>query len=445
MNSTAKSIGKPTGKTAQPNRRAAEKKKKTIVLAAVSGVLVIALVIALIVVIRKANTPALTTTTQYTVNEVTVGNVSTTVSGSGSLTPITSRTLTAAELLGAAEETDETDETEEDTEETGTEAAGDDGTGALADSGIETGTGSNAGSGLPASPQTPAIAGGSIQSLNVQVGDTVEQGEVLAVIAFGSAETADGEDGSEKASTANILAPYDTVILEWYLQEGDEVSDDTEVGLFMGTDGYTLNISVDETNIASVGLGQDVEISIDASSEEMPIGTVTDISYNGSTSGSTAAYKITVTFDYVAGTYPGMGVSAEIVIEDSGDGLLVPVSAVQTSGDTKYVYLAPSGASLADVYEDGELDTADLTKVTVTTGMSDGSYIIIESGNLDEGDLIVSITRTSTQTGTDGSGSSGGMGGFGDLGGMGSFPGGDFDFGDFDPSQFPSGSFPFGN
>lgn len=238
------------------------------------------------------------------------------------------------------------------------------------------------------------------------------------------------------------------LFLSGYLHEGDEISDETNIAMFMSTDGYQMTISVDETNISLVKLGQAVEITIDASNEEMPTGKVTDISYNGSTSGSTTAYKLTVTFDYVEGTYPGMSVSAEIVIEDSGDGLLVPVSAVQTSGDTNYVYLAPSGAALADVYEEGDIDVTKLTKVTVTTGMSDGSYIMIESGNLSEGDLIVVITRTSTLTGSENSG--GGNDGMGSFDGgsfpSGGFPGGDFDFGDFDPSQFGGGSFPgFGN
>ena len=129
----------------------------------------------------------------------------------------------------------------------------------------------------------------------------------------------------------------------------------------------------------------------------------------------------------------------------SGDGLLVPVDAVYTSGRCRYLVhtFAPNGVSLGDAYDGEELDTSKLTKITVETGMSDGTYIIIESDELEEGDLIVATTITSSLTGSDSSGS----------GGMGSFPGGslpdgldfgDFDFGDFDPSQF-GGSFPFGN
>ena len=77
--------------------------------------------------------------------------------------------------------------------------------------------------------------------------------------------------------------------------------------------------------------------------------------------------------------------------------------------------------------------------------MSDGSYIMIESGDLDEGDLIVVITRTSTQTGSDSSGSSGmgSMPGF--SGEMPDFGGEMPDFGGEMP-DFSGGSFPgFGN
>ena len=429
MKPTAKNNANPTGKGTQLNRRAAAKKKKTIILSCVAAVLAIALIITLVVVIKKANTPAPTVTTSYKVQEVTVGNVSTTISGSGSLTPITSKTLTAVDLLaelqpieakiaevtaiseegvltltlyGPTEDGAEyeitdvkvvdfanyeaTEETEEytiaSTDKIWTVENGD--IEEIEDTEIvvgdmlviydvseertnlvvyhaqseedaqaqssSTGNGSSNGGYTGSLPSIegvtiPEIVGGTIQSVNVQVGDTVEEGDVIAVIVF------------ETEETRNILAPYNAVILEWYLHEGDEVADATSVGMFMGTDdGYTMTISVDETNISSIALGQDVEISIDASGEEMPTGSVTDISYNGSTSGSTTAYKITVTFDYVEGTYPGMGVSAEIVIEDSGEGLLVPVSAVQTSGDTKYVYLAPSGATLATTYEEGDID-----------------------------------------------------------------------------------------
>ncbi len=419
--------GTPGGQGAGINRRAAQKKKKTIIISAVVAVLVIAIIVAIVLVAQRNNMPETTRITSYNIDAVTYGNVSTTISGSGSLSPITKATLTLADCL---EEEDTETDTETDTDaSTETDTSNDSEPAAQSDSG----TGSGANGGMPSLDTLPTITG-VISDVAVSVGDTVTAGEVIAVVTF------------DDETTANIIAPYDAVLLEFYLHNEDEVTMTSNVAMFMGTDGYSMTISVDETNISTVELGQEVDISIDAvTTDNELVGSVTDISYNGSTSGSVTSYGITVTFDYVEGTYPGMSVSAEIVIEDSGDGLLVPVDAVYTSGDTKYVYLAPDGATLGDEYEEGTLDTSKLTKVTVETGMSDGTYMLIESSSLEEGDLIVITKITSNLTGSD----SEGDGGRGDFGGGsfggGSFGGGGFPGGElpegFDPSQF-GGSFP---
>ena len=516
MKPTAKSNVTPTGKNTQQSRRAAAKKKKTIIISAIAAALAIAIIITVVVAANNKKNFDTSRITTYNIEAITSGNVSTTISGSGSLTPITQETLTAVDLLAELEAIDAkiaevsaiseedvltltiydltedgaeytftdvkdvdlanyaaTEETEEYTisssdviytvenkaltEIESTEIVvgdllvlhevSDDRTNLIVyheqsdeDEKQEQQSGNNTifpgdTSGTEAE-SIPEIVDGAIRTINVQVGDTVDEGDVLAVIEF------------ETEETRNIIAPYDAVILEFYLHDGDAVTDETSVAMFMGIDGYTMTISVDENNISLIELGQDVEISIDVINENDLTGEVTDISYNGSTSGSTTAYGIVVTFDYVEGTYPGMSVSAEIVIEESDEGLLAPVSAVYTSGDTSYVYLAPGGATEGTEYEEGDIDVSKLTKVTVTMGMSDGTYIRIDSSSLDEGDLIVVITYTSTDTGNGSSGSgSGGMGEFGGFGGggMGGFPGGDFDFGNFDPSQMPSGGFPFGN
>ncbi len=411
------------------NRRAAQKRKKIIIISAVSAVLLIAAIAAIVIIILNNNRLSSTRITTYNIDEVTYGNVSTTISGSGSLSPVTKETLTISSCI-KIEDTDTSTDADTNTDD-GTSTDNDTDSGAVTQS--DSGTGSGAGGEVPSLDTLPAITG-VISDVEFSVGDTVDEGDVIAVVTF------------DDDTTADIVAPYDAVLLEFYLHEDDVVTMTSSVAMFMGTDGYSMTVSVDETNISTIELGQEVAITIDAvSTDEDIVGSVTDISYNGSTSGSVTAYGITVTFDYVEGTYPGMSVSAEIVIEDSGDGLLVPVDAVYTSGDTKYIYLAPSDAEFGAVYEEGDIDTSKLTKITVETGMSDGSFIIIESDELEEGDLIVITTITSTLTGleSEGGGNSG-TGGFGGggFGGGGGFPGGgNFDFGDFDPSQF-GGGFP---
>lgn len=354
-----KSIAKQSQKTAV--KKAGFKYTKPIVITAV----VLAVVIAAAIVLPKIfNSASSTRITTYQVEEITYGNVSTTISGSGTLTPVTQETLTSTYA-------------------------------------------------------------GEIASVNFTVGDEVAEGDVLAVVT--------SDNGDEE-----ITAPCDGILIEFPVKSGTEVAAGGSVAMIMGKDGFTMGIAVDELNIPSVALEQEVSFTIDAVEGDYT-GSVTAISYNGSTSGGTTAYQITATVDYIEGVYPGMSASAEIVIEDSGDGLLVPVDAVGTSGDNNYVYLAPSGAELGTSYEEGEIDLNDLTKVTVETGMSDGSYMMIESDELAEGDLIVITQITSTLTGSDSEGEGGGFGGMGGFPGGGGMDFGDFDFENFDPSQFPQG------
>ena len=68
--------------------------------------------------------------------------------------------------------------------------------------------------------------------------------------------------------------------------------------------------------------------------------------------------------------------------------------------------------------------------------MSDGSYILITSGELADGDLIVITKLTSTRTGSD-SENQGGFGGMGGFPGGGGMDFGDFDFENFDPNNMP--------
>lgn len=363
--STAAKETKNMKTTAKPNqkttvRKSGVKYKKAIIITAFCLVAVISAAIILPKIL--GGKAAVTRITTYNVDEVTYGNVTQTISGNGTLTPVTKETLISTK-------------------------------------------------------------GGEVEKVNFAVGNEVTEDDVIAVI-----------------NSEEITAPCDGILLELPIAVGDEVAIGGSVAMVMGKDGFTMGIAVDETEISSIALGQEVTFTIDALNKDYT-GTVTQISYNGSVSGGSVAFQITAAVAYVEGVYPGMSASAQIVIEDSGEGLLVPVDAVGTSGDNNYVYLAPSGAEIGAVYEEGEIDIRNLTKVNVETGMSDGTYILIESDELAEGDLIIVTKITSTLTGSDSNGDDGGR----FPGGMGGFPGGggmdfgDFDFENFDPNQMPQG------
>lgn len=424
--------------------KAARRKRKTLIKILVSSVAgLVAVTVATVVIlgeIRK-NEAVPTSVTTYHVDEITFGDVNTTLSGSGTLSPVRKESLTLSlDALVSEEETEaeteaETDE-ETDEEETSDEAVTEAETDTETDDSpaiAATGTYGDSGS-MPSmgTATTPTVVY-TIETVNCVPGDRLEEGYILA--------TFTDEDGV----AYDYPAPYDCVILDMILSAGDELATGGAVATIMSKEGFTMSLSVDEYDIAVVELGQEVTFEVSALGEAFT-GEITNISY----SGSSGSYQITAGMAYRDGIYPGMSVSAEIVIESSGEGLLVPVDAVKTSGDDSYIYLAPAGAAFGDEYAEDELTLSDLSRVVVETGMSDGSYILIESDELAEGDLIVITKLTSTLTGSTSDEGSGNMGGFGG-GGMGGFPGGMGDFGggerpdfggDFNPGNMPSGGFP---
>lgn len=249
-------------------------------------------------------------------------------------------------------------------------------------------------------------ASGKIDTVSVEDNDKVGKGATIFTLAEGAPTSTyttlkqtEADLVSQIADLEDLLsvkADFDCTLTSLSAAVGDTIDAGTTVCVLTGTGGFSLDLSIDELDIASVALGQSATITLDALDGEYN-GTVTNISYSGSGSYVTS-YTASITTDPIEGAYPGMSVSAEIVTDTSGDSLIVSVSALQYDGDTAFVYLAGDDAQLGTSVAEGELDLDKLTKVTVTTGMSDGSYIAITADGLAAGDLIWVPERTSTAT-----------------------------------------------
>ena len=238
-----------------------------------------------------------------------------------------------------------------------------------------------------------------------------------------------------------VKAETDCTLTALSVKAGDTVASGTTVCTLTGTGGFTIALSIDELDIASVKLGQSATITLDALDGDFT-GTVTNISYSGSGSYVTS-YTATITTESIEGAYPGMSASAKIVTETSGEAMIVPVSAVQYEGDTAFVYLAADGTNAGTMLSESEMNLDKLTKLTVTTGMSDGSYIVVTAEGLAAGDVICSPERTSTATYSADDTTTTSTFGFGGQGGMMGGQSGDFqppsDMGGGNMGQMPSG------
>ena len=212
----------------------------------------------------------------------------------------------------------------------------------------------------------------------------------------------------------------------------------------------SISVSIDESDILSLSVGQEVNVSVSSLSDDTYAGTITAIDRTGASSSGVTQYTATVQVEKAEGMLAGMSASASITIESVDNALTIPLDALRQTSSTAYVYTSYDEST-------GELGGM----VEVQTGISNSSYVEIVSG-LSEGDTVYYQEKRSSGFGGfsmpggfggSGSGFPGGSGSSGFPGGSGSsgFPGGSgsgsgfsFPGGSGSGSGRPSGGFPGG-
>lgn len=134
----------------------------------------------------------------------------------------------------------------------------------------------------------------------------------------------------------------------------------------------SVTISVDESDILSLELEQQADVTVSSVSEDVLTGIVTEIDKTA----SDGAYTAQVTLDKIEGMLPGMTADVDIRIEGVEDAILIPVDALHRTSNSYYVYTSFD----TETEEYGG-------RVDVTIGLSNDDYVEIKSG-LREGDTV---------------------------------------------------------
>ncbi len=214
-----------------------------------------------------------------------------------------------------------------------------------------------------------------------------------------------------------VTAPFDGLISAVTYSESNntEGEDISLLSLYPGKS-MSVTIGVDETDILSLALDQEADITVSSVSEDTFTGKVTEINKTAETSSGVTQYSATVTFDKAEGMLTGMSASVDVKIEGVDDALLIPVDALRQTSSSSYVYTQ---------YDE---DTKEYSgRKEVEAGISNNNYVEIKSG-LNEGDTVY---YTESQSG----------GIFGNMfGGMSDFGGGSMpDFGGGSMPDFGGG------
>ena len=256
------------------------------------------------------------------------------------------------------------------------------------------------------SGQITAKAAGDLDTLSVKEGDRVSEGQVIGVISEADLETQienarislenaqlSLQNAQEKLEDYTITSTITGEAIEKNLDVGDNISGMSSSGstvtypaVIYDRSQLTFDMAIDERDISKIQVGQKVEITADALDSQSFTGVVDKVNINGTTVNGNTSYPVTVKVDGAPEElYPGMNVSAKIIVEEAGSVLTLPVEAVER-GDT--VLVALPGC----LDENGLIANLSATEQRqVTLGRNDDNYIEIVDG-LEEGDVVVALS-----------------------------------------------------
>lgn len=180
-----------------------------------------------------------------------------------------------------------------------------------------------------------------------------------------------------------VTAPISGTVIKKNTKVGDKVQNGSGAAALAeiyDLSSVAFQMNIDELDITSVKLGQEVEVTADAFSGKKFSGTVTKVSLEGSSSNGVTYYPVTVTLDEVGGLLPGMNVNGKIIVESAKDVMAVPADALMR-GNRVYVRDDTVKEARGTV-------PAGFREVQVETGLISSDYVEIITGDLKEGDMV---------------------------------------------------------
>ncbi|MFA5527677.1 MAG: HlyD family efflux transporter periplasmic adaptor subunit [Peptostreptococcales bacterium] len=202
------------------------------------------------------------------------------------------------------------------------------------------------------------------------------------------------QSSQDQLDNYSIMAPISGSVISKEIKAGDTLDSSTSktvMAVIADMSTMVFTIDVDELDIASMKKGQAVNITADALSGKRFRGFVDNIGLLGTSQNGVTSYPVTIVIENGEGLWPGMNVTADIVIDSAENVLTIPVSAVNR-GNTVLVKGAQGSEDV-----DQSRAPSGASYVQVELGLNDESYIEITKG-LSEKDVVL-VPAVKTQTG----------------------------------------------
>jgi RND family efflux transporter MFP subunit len=183
----------------------------------------------------------------------------------------------------------------------------------------------------------------------------------------------------------SIIAPFDGEVLYVESQPGDVVSAGAAAANMANLDHLFVEAQVDETDIASIKVGDLVTATLDAVPQATLTGKVTAIDPVGTVVSGLVKYPVRVDFDKKDTDLSlplGATVNVSIQVKPPAATLAVPVTAIQNDSRGEYVWALRNGSPVRVNVVGGQI-VGD--RVTVTGNLKVGEVVQVGQGNNNTG------------------------------------------------------------
>lgn len=182
------------------------------------------------------------------------------------------------------------------------------------------------------------------------------------------------EIATKRVEDSLIKAPFEGIISLNTISIGTPVNEQTELFTIVDVDPMKLDFRVPAEYLKYISVGQTVNIVIDGFEDEPFAGTIEAIDAKVDPHAHSIAVRANLRNEKRI-LKPGLFARVELVVGSKDDALIVPLEAVESSGDEEYVFKVFKGVAY---------------RFPVTTGIQEGDNIQIVRG-VAEGEPVVTV------------------------------------------------------
>lgn len=188
----------------------------------------------------------------------------------------------------------------------------------------------------------------------------------------------------EDLMKTEILAPFDGTIVDIGVKENDQLSEfdySSKTAVYL-VDTRTVKMEgvVDEVDVYKVKVGQDAVITVDALPDVELQGKVTFISPLGNQTTGVVEFPVTISLNPTATELKGgLTATADIIIDEHNDVLMVPNRAIKGSAENYWVDVVTDEKKLTTEKRPVVLGAQNEQFTEIISGLNQGEKVIVEA------------------------------------------------------------------